>query len=174
MTRCAHCWTETYSYFFVKFLKFICRKLFAPVKTLCEYTGWNKNHFSIRCIDVTVQVTMKWFPPKCSERSTEWRFRCWLNVFVNSINLIIQQVLSSSWNGRPFGHKRHGLKSRGMLCLFFGGRRWSEAKATAGHKHWRKMDLHSLRINYFTGYEMSIAVCNWGGKTGEAKWLMET
>ena len=54
-----------------------------------------------------------------------------------------QQELSNNWDGRLFGHNRHGLKSRGLLCPFLGDRR-SEAEATAGHKHWRGMARHSL------------------------------
>jgi len=32
----------------------------------------------------------------------------------------ILQELSSCWDGRPFGHNRHGPKSTGLLCPFRG------------------------------------------------------
>ena len=31
-----------------------------------------------------------------------------------------RQVLSSSWDERPFGHNRHGLKRGGLLCPYRG------------------------------------------------------
>ena len=140
MTRCAHCWAETCRYFFCEISEVYLSKIIRSGKDIMWIYMMEQNHFSFRCIDGTVQVTMEWFPPKCSERSTEWRFRCWLNVFVNSINLIIQQVFSSSWNGRPFGHKRHGLKSRGILCLFFwagaDGRKPKQLQGTSTDVKW--------------------------------------
>jgi len=30
----------------------------------------------------------------------------------------VEQELSSSWDGRPFGHNRHGPKRGGLLCPF--------------------------------------------------------
>jgi len=54
-----------------------------------------------------------------------------------------------------------------------GGRRRSEAEATAGHKHWRGMARYSLPNNYIRK-KIIIIVCNRGGKTDDAKWLMET
>ena len=33
----------------------------------------------------------------------------------------VQQVLSSSWDGRPFGHNRHGPKRGGGSCVPIGG-----------------------------------------------------
>ena len=38
---------------------------------------------------------------------------CW-----NAVHLNIIQVLSSSWDGRPFNHNRHGPKIRGLWSLF--------------------------------------------------------
>ena len=39
---------------------------------------------------------------------------------INSTHKNDQQVLSSSWDGRPFGHNRHGPKI-GRLCPFWEG-----------------------------------------------------
>jgi len=62
------------------------------------------------------------------------------------------QVLGSSWDGRPFGHNRHG--PIGRCCDPFGDRRRSKAEATAGHTKWHGMARHSLPNNYFRGQEM--------------------
>ena len=63
------------------------------------------------------------------------------------------QVLSSSWDWRPFGHNRHGTRvEKWLLCPFWGDMRRSEAEATAGHKDWRGMDRHSLPNNYLRWY----------------------
>jgi len=35
--------------------------------------------------------------------------------------IFLQQELSSCWNGRLFGHNRHGPKSRGSCCAPFRG-----------------------------------------------------
>jgi len=49
-----------------------------------------------------------------------------------AISVKNKKVISSSWDGRPFGHNRHGPKSRALLCPFWGDRRRSEAEAIAG------------------------------------------
>jgi len=36
------------------------------------------------------------------------------------------------------------------------------------------MARRSLPNNYFRAYKMTIIMCNRGGKTDDAKWLMET
>jgi len=41
---------------------------------------------------------------------------------MSSVGLNIEQLLSSSWDGRPYGHNRHRPKSgRGLMCPFLGG-----------------------------------------------------
>jgi len=112
--------------------------------------------------------------PSIPHSSFASKIQCNLTLWRNcTIHTRKKQVFSSSWDGRPFGHKRHGPKSRGLLRPFLGDRR-SEAEATAGHKHWRRMAHHSLPNNYFRDQEMSIVVCNRGGKSNDAKWLTET
>jgi len=85
-----------------------------------------------------------------------------------------KQVLSSSRDGRSFGHNRHGPKSRGFLCpVFEGTREGRKPKQLQGTS--TGMARHSLPNNYFRGQEMSTVVCNRGGKTDDdAKWLKET
>jgi len=42
------------------------------------------------------------------------------------------QVLSSSWDGRPFGHNTHEPKIGGYYAPFWAENRWSQAETTAG------------------------------------------
>ena len=76
-------------------------------------------------------------------------FWCWLT------QVMLEQVLSSSWDGRPFGHSGHGPKIGG-LCPFFGGswvpilhnEAWTEAYL---HAKWRLDPSSRLALPPFWG-----------------------
>ena len=62
-----------------------------------------------------------------------WKNTFFLWSWILTYDLNLRQVLSSSWDGRPLGHNRHGLKSRGLLCFFGGtgeGRKMKQQQGT--------------------------------------------
>jgi len=53
----------------------------------------------------------------------------------------LEQVLSSSWDGLLFGHKRHGPKKRGLLCPL---QRWGRASPSNTMSPWPKPPLYQV------------------------------
>ena len=45
----------------------------------------------------------------------------WWNNWETALHYIQEHLLSSNWDGQPFGHNRHGPKIGGCARFFFGG-----------------------------------------------------
>ena len=72
----------------------------------------------------------------------------------------VWQDLSSSWDGRPFGHNRHGPKRGGLLCHFTGGGGWAPSNTIWSAP--RSTSVPSGILTHPTVWPQQTWAKNWG------------